>query len=158
MDVAPAGAFFCLGLLLAVWAAAPATAAAVSDSLTFENLPRLEQPAGHRSFLGAHRVPILVTGAALAAGSLIASQVLLHAADRRYELYQQTSDIPELQRLYREARSRDRWSNTLLLTGEAMGAATLVLVWRELGAPSSLELAPRAVPGGAALELRWRGR
>lgn len=135
-----------------------AAADSAADSLTFKDIPRLEQPSGRQTLLGAHPVPVLLAGAGVSLASLVVSQVLLHAADDRYDLYRNTSDIGEMQRLYREARKRDRWSNAFLLTGEALGAVTLVLAWHELGAPASLHLAPRAVAGGAGLELRWHGR
>ena len=65
-------------------------------------------------------------------GSLVASQLLLGAADRRYDRYHGTVDPTEVETLYRDAQRFDRWSNALVVLGELSAAATLSLQDRNL--------------------------
>jgi len=137
--------------------AAPTARADQPDTLTFRSLPEVTLPPSRPSFWGRHRAPLLLTGAGVAAGSLILSQILLREADRRYDSYLQSADPAAIQAYYDDARRLDRWSNALLVVGELSAAASLLLAWHAPDAGSGLSLQPAALPGGAGLRLAWRG-
>jgi len=127
------------------------------DTLTFRSLPELLQPRTEPSYLARHRAPILIVGAAATVGSLVGSQLLLRAADRRYSQYQSAVNPADIANLYQEARARDRWSNALVVTGELAAAATLFVAWHspdDTGARLSVGPLPRH-GGGLALQLAW---
>lgn len=145
-----------VGLALAGLRPAQARAGNDPDTLTFRTLPARLVPRGEPSFWARHRTPLLVTGATLTAATLVGSQLLLRSADDRYRLYGAAVNPADVSRYYDEARTRDRWSNALVVTGEAAAAATLYLAWRgSFDESSPVSLAPRTDLPGFALRFAW---
>jgi hypothetical protein len=152
-------AFLAAGLAVLLLAGAgPVPAGAQPpDSLTFGTLPTARTGTGDLPFWARRRTPVLVAGAALTVGALVASQLLLTAASHRYDDYLATADPVEMQARFADSRRLDHWSNALLVMGEAAAAATLYLAWRSpRGAPEpALTLTATPLPGGAAVRVAW---
>ncbi|MBI5836620.1 MAG: hypothetical protein HZB25_05190 [Candidatus Eisenbacteria bacterium] len=124
-----------------------------ADSLTFRTLPAETPRVAPASSWSRRRVPLLVGGAALTVASLLSSQLLLAAANRRYEQYRQSPDPAQMERHYSDARRLDHWSDALLIVGESAAAATLLLAWRV--PEHGLAVSVQPVPGGAGLRVAW---
>lgn len=125
-----------------------------SDSLTFGSLPAALPRASGASFWARHRTPALIAGAVATVGSLLASQLVLGAANRRYDDYLASPDPVVMESRFRDARRLDHWSNALLVFGELAAAATLVAAWRAPGG-HPVELAAVPAPGGAVVRVTW---
>ncbi|HVP37939.1 MAG TPA: hypothetical protein VMS93_02030 [Candidatus Saccharimonadales bacterium] len=142
-------------LVLTTLSARPGPARAEPpDTLTFGSLPQAAPRSESTSFWARHRAPLLVTGAVLAASTLLTSQLLLAAANRRYDDYLASPDPQQMERFYQDAHRLDTWSKALLVVGEAAAGATLVVAWRtpEHGA---LAVGFVPLPGGAGVKLAW---
>jgi hypothetical protein len=151
-----AGAFRALlCLLLLGLGVGPAAGADQPDTLTFNSLPQALAPGPLPGFWSRHRTPLLLTGLALTAGSLLASEVLLRSADSRYDLYGAAVDPGLIETYYQQARTRDRWSNALLVAGELSAAATLVVAWHDSENSGGLRLGLTPLPSGAAVLFSW---
>lgn len=160
MRAAGAAALAVLAAAIILGASTPLAARAEEppDTLTFRSLPDASRLQPEVSRAGRHRAPLLLAGTAATVGSLVASQLLLAAADRRYDRYQGTVDPIEIETLYRDAQRFDRWSNALVVLGELSAAATLYLAWRGPEDGPLLSVSPAPLRGGYGLRLQWGGR
>lgn len=139
-------------------AATPVRADDLPDTLTFRSLPSARRAESGSSYWARNRTRLLVGGAAVTLGSLVTSQFLLRAADRRYDAYSQSVDPSEIEGRYQDAQRFDRWSNAFVVLGELAAAGTLYLAWRGPDGPPTVSFSPMVLPGGAGLKIKWTGR
>lgn len=160
MRAAGAAALAVLAAAILVGALCPRAARAEEplDTLTFKSLPEASRLQPETSWLRLHRTPLLLVGTAVTVMSLVASQLLLRAADRRYDLYRGTVDPSELEAHYLDAQRFDRWSNALVVLGEVSAAATLYLAWRGPDEGPALSAGPAPLRDGYGLRIQWGGR
>jgi len=137
------------GALLAFLLLAPHVALAAGNapppSSPFETVPL--DTVKPRSYLGAY--VCMFAGAALVGGSF----VIQNKADHTYDAYLVATDPDEIEALYQQTLTYDRWGRATLLGGEALVVAGLYL--RFLHHPASRQLQLAVTPQRCALSVRF---
>ena len=137
------------GLVLASLLLAPHVALAAGNappaSSPFETVPL--ETTKPRSYLGAY--VCMVGGAALIGGSF----AIQNKADQTYDRYLVATDPDEIESLYQQTVTYDRWGRATLLTGEALIVAGLYL--RFLHHPASRQLQLAVTPQRCAFSVRF---
>jgi hypothetical protein len=119
-------AALCVSLLSA--ACAPAQAATPFPVVELPPAPRV-----------SHR---LANAAVLTGAVMIASSFLLERqADRLYDQYLDSSDPPEISRLYDRTTRYDHWSSATLISGNVLVAAGLAMRFLHAAPGSRVQLA-----------------